>query len=432
MQFLIIQWKKFKEYNPSSTLYFNIYKDYIGNCTSSLIAIDSLLQTASISFNVEVLKWPQENWKYWNGPEIEDWLECVKGYVMSSFNNKWVIAEVYFDRWFIIAFAIIVLLITFFTDHELNASYLLLESITFYWILFYSFKNKASHIKQYFEQLKLIVTHFNSLFFPIYNYFVSTNLENQITSSFTLNWVSIIVIISIFSVLWYLKFKSNISHKMHSFFSVKKFSKYFHWASSYLLFWAFYEIFGFDNQFDFLLLSYIITFIALIMLFIFSYWFIIYPFQNWWIWSKFFIFEKIRKEFIQIDNLKKTNYMLIIRYNFIKKVIVTFIIALEIRIGTSPFSFTFFIIVTQTIYSNVIIGLYQFNSAITRGLFIFNEITIVIVVYVSFTEYLNEEFESNSELNKVFVIWLVIIRIYIFLLSLQSNVNVKVDEFINH
>ena len=64
-------------------------------------------------------------------------------------------------------------------------------------------------------------------------------------------------------------------------------------------------------------------------------------------------------------------------------------------------------------YSNLIIGLCQFKSSITRGLIVFNEIIMISVVLVASIEYLNESFSSNSHLNKLEDLLLILIRLHI-------------------
>ena len=161
---------------------------------------------------------------------------------------------------------------------------------------------------------------------------------------------------------------------------VKVFSKYMLWASTYMLFWAFSELLNFIELFSSYIISYIITVAILWVTSILFYCFIIYPKEKWWIWNRFTQINKIRLEFSLLDSLNLSNYKLIIRYNLIRKLILTATFALQLKYKISPFLFTFVIISVQVMYSNIIIGLWQFKSSITRGLIIFNEILMITIV----------------------------------------------------
>ena len=300
--------------NPFSIFDLKFNKNFVGNCSSSLIAVDSLLQTASINFNVDVLKCPQDHWIYWNGPNTTDCTQWVSGYIINSSNGKWVAAYEYYDRWVIVIFIIIVFLMTFFTDHDLNASYVLLESLTFYWIIFYAFKNKSSYISQYFEQLTIITSHLNSLLVPVYNYFEITKNDEQITYSFVLNWATIIIVIWIYIVYsWFNHESENTNSQIENSLS-KFFSRYIHWSSTYLWFCLFIEIFSISNLQSLRLLSYITACVFILIAAIFSYWVVFYSSQEWLVWNRINIIKKIRIKAIFYDKLKRVDYFLILRY----------------------------------------------------------------------------------------------------------------------
>ena len=306
--------KNISAFNPSSILDLKFNKNFVGNCSSSLIAVDSLLQTASINFNIDVLKCPQNHWIYWDGPDTKDCTQWVSGYIVNSSNGKWVAAYEYYDRWFIAAFIIIVFLMTFYTDHDLNASYALLESLTFYWIIFYAFKNKASYISQYFEQLTMITSHLNSLLVPAYNYFMINNNDEQITNSFVFNWATIIIIIWIYIVYSCFNHESENTNRQIEHSLSKFFSRYIHWSSTYLWFCLFIEIFSFSNLQSLRLLSYITAWVFILTAVLFSYWVVFYSTQEWLIWSRINIIKKIRIKAIFYYKLKHIDYLLILRY----------------------------------------------------------------------------------------------------------------------
>ena len=223
-------------------LSFTLNRNFIGIWLSSLIDVDSFLQTASVNFFINVLKCPQNHWLYWNGPDTIDWTEWIRGYVVDAKSGVWTIDQFYFDKWIIISHSIIVLLMTIFTDQDLNASYILLESVTLYWILFIAFGSRALYIKQYFSQIIVVITHLNSLIFPYFEWLININSDSQISDSFLSNWGSIFIIIGIFILSQVCK-KNIVQLKGFSFiFRIRIFSKYMYWASTYMIFWMLYEM----------------------------------------------------------------------------------------------------------------------------------------------------------------------------------------------
>ena len=168
--------------------------------------------------------------------------------------------------------------------------------------------------------------------------------------------------------------------RLKSAFRVQVFSKYMLWASTYMLFWSLCELLNFHELFSSYVLSYIITIIILWVTSVLSYCFIIYPNEPWWIWNRYPQINKIRLEFWLLDRLKPWDYKLIIRYNLVRKLILSSSFALQLKYKMPPFMLTFVIIFVQVMYSNLIIGLWQFKSSVTRWLIIFNEISMITVV----------------------------------------------------
>ena len=153
-------------YNSETLLQIIFPKNYVGHWNSSVIAVDFFMQTSIIDFSIEVLKWPQEHWLYWNGPEAIDWTEWIPGFLIDPSTGEWRVGASYFDSWVIISFVIVILLLTILTDRDVNASYVLLESITLYWMLFLVFEDNEFKIKHYFAQIKIVLTHLNSILIP--------------------------------------------------------------------------------------------------------------------------------------------------------------------------------------------------------------------------------------------------------------------------
>ena len=184
----------FTNFNPS--IYFDIIfkKTYVGNWQSNVIATDTYLQTSLISFSINVLRWSQTNWLYWNGPKASDWTEWVYGFKIDLQTKEWKVSEAYIESWIIILFVIVVLLITVLSDHDLNASYILLESITLYWMLFIAFEEGELRIKYYFKQILVVLTHFNSLLFPLFDstFIVNSNINITSTESIINNLIMFI------------------------------------------------------------------------------------------------------------------------------------------------------------------------------------------------------------------------------------------------
>ena len=74
-------------------------------------------------------------------------------------------------------------MITVLSDHDLNASYFLLESITLYWMLFIAFEEGELRIKHYFKQIIVVLTHSNSLLFPLFDSTFIVNSNINITAT---------------------------------------------------------------------------------------------------------------------------------------------------------------------------------------------------------------------------------------------------------
>ena len=148
-----------------------------------IIAYDSFMQTSLVTFYFNVLRWPQSYWLYWNGPRLIDWTEWIKGFVLDPSTGEWKETNSYFDTYAIISFVIVVLLITILSDHDVNASYVILETITFYWMMFSVFNNREWTIKNYFSQITVAITHFNSLIFPLLSWIFEIEDSTKITNT---------------------------------------------------------------------------------------------------------------------------------------------------------------------------------------------------------------------------------------------------------
>ena len=196
---------------------------------------------------------------------------------------------------------------------------------------------------------------------------------------FFLQWTTIIVTTWIFIIFNSFR-KESKWIRISYILRVRVFSKYMFWASTYMLFWALWELLAFSGLVYLHILSYIITIIIMLVTLVLSYCFIIYPNEKWWIWNRYTQINKFRLEFSLLDTLNPSYYKFVIRYNLVRKLILPATFALQIKYKMPPFLFTFVIISVQVMYSNIIMGLWQFKSSITRGLIIFNEISMITIV----------------------------------------------------
>ena len=137
---------------------------------------------------------------------------------------------------------------------------------------------------------------------------------------------------------------------------------------------------------------FLFTIFILILFLLFIYCFVLFSCEKWFIWSRYPQINEVREGFWLLDGLSRQDYLLIVRYNFTRKIIYAISITVQIKMKLTPLLFTFLMISTQTLYSNMIIGLYQFSSQITRGLISFNGFMMTNVL-ISSIEYLNETFE---------------------------------------
>ena len=166
----------FTDLNPVTYFQVTLNKNFLGSWKSNIIAFDLSEQASLATFYINVLKWPQRNWLYWNSPNIANWTEWIQGLVIDPSTREWKYGEPFFDKWIIISFTIVVLITTVISDHDVNASYILLESITLYWMLFSVFDGREWKIKQYFDEISIVITHFNSVTSPLFSWILG--IEN--------------------------------------------------------------------------------------------------------------------------------------------------------------------------------------------------------------------------------------------------------------
>ena len=211
----------------------------------------------------------------------------------------------------------------------------------------------------------------NSLNLSLFGY-NCTDYNVRLSNSFILNSLTIILIICMFTIARKWNKDKAWSNKFFYIFRVSVLSKYMFWASTYLCFWWFFEILDLSEFKDARIISYISSTILLWALSVFIYCFVIYSTEKWFFWNRYASINSMRKEFMLLDSLKPLDYRLLIRYNFVKKAMFSLTVVAQIKLNLSVYAFTFLMISTQSLYSNLIFGLWQFNSVITRGLFILN------------------------------------------------------------
>ena len=156
---------------------------------------------------------------------------------------------------------------------------------------------------------------------------------------FLVNCLTIIIIVIIYVVFKASKKREDKWIKLRFILRTQAFSKYMFWASTYMLFCAFYELFNFSELASSKVLSYIFTLSFLWIGLLFAYCFLIYSNEGWCLWSRYSLISSIRKEFWFLDGLKLKDYILIIRYNFGRKVIMSVTFALQMKFKLSPFLF---------------------------------------------------------------------------------------------
>ena len=120
----------------SSIIESSFYKSYVGVWTASILGYDVLYQASILQYYINILKCPQSNWLYWEGPNLYDWTKCIIGYTLESSSKQWIMKTRLFDKWVIIGFAVYVCLVTIMSEHDTDISILLLENISIYFVLF--------------------------------------------------------------------------------------------------------------------------------------------------------------------------------------------------------------------------------------------------------------------------------------------------------
>ena len=243
-----------------------------------------------------------------------------------------------------------------------------------------------------------------------------TKEENDLSDWFWINWITPLIIIFLFALIWLWKSKIAKTSKLSFYLRTQVFSKYMFFTSTYIYFWIWYEIFSFNELYSYEIVSYLFTLICTIFISLFTYWFVINPFSKWKLWSMFQKINEIKLEFLLLENIKPNEYILITKYNLVRKLIFSILITLMMRFNQSSLIFTFLAISTQLMYSNIIIGLCQFDSSTTRGLVIFNELATSATIILTSAEYLNNSFGSNQDNYHMNDLWLLLIRIQILLI----------------
>ena len=182
-----------------------------------------------------------------------------------------------------------------------------------------------------------------------------------------------------------------------------------------MIFWMLHEIINVNEFTNFSLLLLVIGLLLASAFSVLTYWLVIYSSQAWCIWVRYPYLKTLREhEFKLLDHLKPADYSLIVRYNLARKLLLSLTILFELKFGLTVLLLSFLQISIQLFYSNLVIGLYQFSSAVTRGLVILSEVVMSTVVLLSSVEYLNQAFEKYSSLRNLDYLWLIIVRWIIF------------------
>ena len=184
----------------SKTIESTFYKSYTGICKAHILGYDDIYQSALLTYYIKILKWPQHNWIYCEGPIQYDWTKCINGYTLDYLTKRWITKEAYIDRWIIIGFTIFVWLATVITNYDSVISVLLLENISIYFVLFIVENKYTVVLNFYFEDLISVVTNLSSLLFPLYR-IMDITFYGQLSCSFSLNWLSMLLFISVFIIL---------------------------------------------------------------------------------------------------------------------------------------------------------------------------------------------------------------------------------------
>ena len=85
----------------SKTIESTFYKSYTGICKAHILGYDDIYQSALLTYYIKILKWPQHNWIYCEGPIQYDWTKCINGYTLDYLTKRWITKEAYTVVFFI-------------------------------------------------------------------------------------------------------------------------------------------------------------------------------------------------------------------------------------------------------------------------------------------------------------------------------------------
>ena len=421
---------------PSMIIESTFYKSYIGTWKAGILGYDVLYQSALLQYHIKIIKWPQNNWLYWEGPNQYDWTKWVNGYVLENSTKQWIVKTRYFDKWAIISFTIIIWLLVLTTEYNADVPILLLEHISIYFLLFMIKNTYTLSINYYFEELTSVVTNMSSLFFPLYKR-IGVAFQGQLSWSFSLNWSLMILFVIWFVLFRKLLMKSFKWEYLQDRFKYKIISKYLMWNMVFIYFWALIEIESIIYTFG-LLISFLLTTCWFIICLLYFYWFVLNNKSDWLLWNIFRWIKDIKDEFIMISNIDKANYSYFIRYNWIRKILFSLVMSLFYKYSFSPYLYAFSSIPLQVIYFWLSFVVSSFHSPDKGLIFVINESMMTVVVFMVAIIYMNTKTNDLGYLinfSEVMLIWIrtqilgtIAFEIISIMLSLVKRVFISVKD----
>ena len=375
-------------YNEASkAIESTFYKSYTGVCKAGILGYDALYQSSILQYYIRILACPQNKWLYCEGPDQYDCTKCVKGYFLENSTKIWIRNLHYIDKWIIICFAIIILLIMIVAEYDEDISVLLLENISIYYIMFLIENIYTTSINFYFDDLILVISNMSSLMFPLYK-IIGIAFQGQLSCSFFLNWLFIILIIHLFVIWRKIILNSFLRKYFQNRVKYKLIAKYLMWNMVFVYFWILVEIESIIYTFG-MLISFLFSCSALIISLLYLYWFVLNNQSDCLIWNSFKQLKGIKEEFIMISNIHKINYSYFIKYNWIRKILFALIMSLFYKYNFSLYLYAFTIIPLQIIYFWLSFVVSTFLSPVKGLIFVINESMVTVVVVMTSIIYMN-------------------------------------------
>ena len=247
----------------------------------------------------------------------------------------------------------------------------------------------------------------SSLLFPLYQK-IGVTFQGQLSWSFALNWLFMILFILWFTILRKSLMNSFFRKYLENIFKYKIIAKYLMWNIMFIFFCTLIEIESIIYSIG-LLISLFFTTGWLIIALLYFYWFVLNSQSEFLLWKTFNWINAIKDEFIMINNIGTINCSYFIRYNWIRKILFALIMSLFYKYKFSPYLFAFTCIPLQVIYFWLSFVVSTFHSPVKGLIFVLNESILTIVIFMTTVIHMNTKINDITYMirfSDTLLIWI--------------------------